>query len=440
MSDYRAIAAMTETLRNMLQDAVQIEFPGARVETNRPQKDPPDPRHGLINIFLYLVEPNSAWRNMELPVRASDGTLLRPPRAAVDLHYLISFYGSETQQIPQLLLGKTLATLHKQPYPSPRFLPREPPQGEVAPVERYLRVWESGLDGQLAQVQFVPLTLSHEELSKLWTIFFQTPYVLSLAYRCSVLFIEPELDEVPQSALPVRELRLHDATTELPEVDQVLPQIVELRGGTRLMLRGRNLETINQVQVSGKTATLLSTTASSALIDLPPGLAAGVNLVQAFRLLQLGTPPQPHRVYASSPVSFVLRPRLLGPAAYDPASGTVRVTLEPAVIQGQRVALLLHRIQDGEDAPHSYSLPALAPVAGSTLSFSARGVEAGNYLLRVEVDGVSTALETDSEPTSPTFDRYIAPTVSIPSPRGTSTGAASTGGASSGVASTGAGA
>lgn len=422
MSDYRALAAMTETLRNMLQDAVQNEFPGARVETNRPQKDPPDPRHGLINLFLYLVEPNAAWRNMELPVRASDGTLLRPPRAALDLHYLISFYGSEAQQIPQLLLGKTVATFHAQPFPPPRYLPRQPPAGEMAPVERYLRVWDSGLGDQLAQVQIIPLTLSHEELSKLWTIFFQTPYVLSLAYRVSVIFIEPELDEIPTSSLPVREVRLYDAAAELPEVDQAQPQIVEMRPGARLMLRGRNLEAINQVQVSGTTATLLSTTASSALIELPQGLAAGVNLLQAFRLLQLGNPPQPHRVYASSPVSFVLRPRLLGPAAYDAATTCVRVTVMPAVAAGQRVALLLHRMQDSmqdglqDDSgpPRSYSLPALDPASGSTLGFSVRGVEAGTYLLRVEVDGVSTALESDDQPTSPTFDRYIAPTVTIP--------------------------
>ncbi len=415
MSDYRAVAAMTETLRNMLQDAVHDEFPGARVETNRPQRDPPDPRHGMINIFLYMVDHNPNWRNMELPVRAADGSLLQTPRVALDLHYLVSFYGSDERQIPQLLLGKTVATLHKWPFPLPRYLPRRPPDGDAAPVERHLQVWDSGLLEQIEQLRFVPLPLSHDELSKLWTIFFQMPYVLSVAYRCSVLLIEPEMDEVPQPSLPVREVRLADVSTELPEVDQVLPQVVEERTGTRLLLRGRNLDGVTAVEVGGLSAYLRSSTGTTLLVDLPAGLAAGAITVQAFRDVTLGNPPVPHRIYGSNPASVVLRPRLAEPPGVDSAGGAVAVRLAPPVVPGQNAALLLNQVDRGDGRPPaSYSLPADAPAAGERLRFSTSGVAAGSYLLRVAVDGVATALEIDTDPRSPTFDQFVAPKVTLP--------------------------
>jgi hypothetical protein len=415
LSDYRAVAAMTETLRNMLQDAVHDEFPGARVETNRPQRDPPDPRHGLINVFLYMVDHNPNWRNMELPVRAADGTLLQTPRVALDLHYLVSFYGSDERQIPQLLLGKTVATLHKWPHPLPRYLPRRPPDGEEAPVERHLQVWDSGLLEQIEQLRFVPLPLSHDELSKLWTIFFQMPYVLSVAYRCSVLLIEPEMDEVPQPSLPVREVRLADVSTELPEVDQVVPQVIEERSGARLLLRGRNLDGVTAVEVGGKSANLRSATSSTLLVDLPAGLAAGAVTVQAFRDITLGNPPVPHRIYGSNPASVVLRPRLTEPPRVDAAAGAVAVRLAPPVVPGQTAALLLNQVDRGDGRPPaSYSLPADAPAAGERLRFATGGVDAGSYLLRVAVDGVSTSLEVDTDPRSPTFDQYVAPRVTLP--------------------------
>ena len=35
-----------------------------------------------------------------------------------------------------------------------------------------------------------------EELSKLWSVFFQTPYALSIAYQASVVLIEPDLEPI----------------------------------------------------------------------------------------------------------------------------------------------------------------------------------------------------------------------------------------------------
>lgn len=42
---------------------------------------------------------------------------------------------------------------------------------------------KSNLGEAIELVKFTPLPLSLEELSKLWSVFFQTPYTLSVAYQ-----------------------------------------------------------------------------------------------------------------------------------------------------------------------------------------------------------------------------------------------------------------
>ncbi len=49
--------------------------------------------------------------------------------------------------------------------------------------------------------------LSLEDLSRLWSVFFQVPYKLSLAYQASVVLIDAEVP--PQPALPVRASNLY---------------------------------------------------------------------------------------------------------------------------------------------------------------------------------------------------------------------------------------
>ena len=111
MSNALAIATVTAALRRVLQDAVNADVAGAKVTTLRPDSltnaNPP----AGVNIFLYQVSPNPALRNTDLPGRSANGTTVHRPRAYLDLHYLISFYGSEAE------LERTYGTrLDKQPH------------------------------------------------------------------------------------------------------------------------------------------------------------------------------------------------------------------------------------------------------------------------------------------------------------------------------------
>src|SRR6266487_1097414 len=109
MSNYLAVATATETLRTLLSNIAGQDVPGVQVKTTRPDLlFSNDTATTEINIYLYQVTPNAAYRNSDLPTRRADGTVLQRPIAALDLHYMISFYGNENELEPQRLLGSVV--------------------------------------------------------------------------------------------------------------------------------------------------------------------------------------------------------------------------------------------------------------------------------------------------------------------------------------------
>lgn len=400
MSDYRAVAAVTATLQNMLQSAVAAAVPGAIVKTGRPAGAPSTTSTGEVNIFLYQVTPNAAFRNADLATRRSDGTLIRAPQVALDLHYLVSFYGDEIKLIPQLLLGVTASTLHTYPYPRPQDVPGFA-VGNGHPLAG------SGIERQLDRVRFAPMTLSHDELTKLWSVFFQVPYTLSIAYLCSVVLIEADL--TPQPAMPIRRPGFVVLPEALPpQVDQVTPQVVSLDAEARITLRGRALRGDDVVRIGEREVAPESATVTTLVVPLPRDLQAGVQTVRVARR-ETGA--------SSSPVAFVLRPAVTGEVRLETEDGPVlRVPVTPPVGPGQRAALLLNETgAPGDRAPRSYSLRIRTEhQSGGDLAVPVPGVEPGTYLVRVEVDGTASALATDADPQSPTFEQFVNPKVVIP--------------------------
>src|SRR5580693_3934771 len=113
MSNYLAIATVTAALQQVLHTPVSNAVGSAVVGFNRP--DAGTATTPLVNIFLYQITPNAAYRNVDLPTRRSDGSLSQRPQAAFDLHYLFTFHGNDAQLEPQRLLGAVATTLHSQP-------------------------------------------------------------------------------------------------------------------------------------------------------------------------------------------------------------------------------------------------------------------------------------------------------------------------------------
>ena len=81
-----------------------------------------------VNLFLHQVTHNVGWRNQDQPSVGPDGmTRLSNPPLALDLHYLLTAYGSEDWQA-EALLGFALLMLHENPVPhASRHQPRHRP-------------------------------------------------------------------------------------------------------------------------------------------------------------------------------------------------------------------------------------------------------------------------------------------------------------------------
>src|SRR5262249_15649444 len=149
-----------------------------------------------VNIFLYQVTPNAAFRNADLPTRRADGTLVRRPQAALDLHYLLTFYGDDGTLEPQRLLGATILQLHSSPALTRQKI------GEIQNRASFPYLKPSNLADQVELVRVMPASLSLEEMNKLWMTFPNVDYVLSIVYVAGVVLIESD-DQPPGTALPV---------------------------------------------------------------------------------------------------------------------------------------------------------------------------------------------------------------------------------------------
>ena len=253
MSNPLAIATVTQTLRNVLQDSLgPANVTGAQVTFLRPDDSTHLPNPG-VNVFLYQISPNPALRNADLPTRSTDGTLLQRPQAAVDLYYLITFYGDDTKLEQQRLLGAVTLALHAQPWL---------PVADIATAQAESYLAGADLAAQHERVRFRPVSFSLEELSKLWSFLLKTDYVLSAAYVASVVLIDTA-DAAPPPALPVLTPNLLMLAAPPPVVTAVQPALASPAGailpGAQVNVLGANLlgpaGTLTVVQVGGATLT-----------------------------------------------------------------------------------------------------------------------------------------------------------------------------------------
>lgn len=208
MSNALAIAAVTATLRRLLIQEIP-DLPNQNVTAK-----PPDRVFGggnaasdQINLFLYQIKPNAAWRNRDIPNQTRPGESSQQP-LALNLHYLISSSGAGDDEIlSHQWLGRAMRVLHDH-----AVLNREEIKAALA---------DNDLHEQVERVRITPLSLSVEDLSKLWTTF-TTPYRVSTAYEVSVVLIEST--RPARSPLPV----LDQSITLQPNLLPPFPTLTQI--------------------------------------------------------------------------------------------------------------------------------------------------------------------------------------------------------------------
>jgi hypothetical protein len=401
MSNFLAIATVTAALQDVLQPAVSQAVGLAKVGFSRP--DASNQQTPLVNIYLYQVTPNAAYRNADLPTRRNDGSLVQKPQVAIDLHYLFTFHGNDDQLEPQRLLGAVATALNAQPLLSK--------QNIVNATSHFSFLSKSNLADQIERIKFTPTSLSLEEFSKLWSVFFQIEYSLSAAFQASVVLMES--DDTPREALPVLARNLYVSTFRSPNIDRVISQAgpdAPIAAGSTLLIQGQRLRggDATLVMLEGLERIPSAVTDNLITLPLPGNVHAGVQGLQVVQKKNMGTPPTPHRGFESNVAPFVLRPTIGVTSAVASVSGGTDVVLNltPNIGIGQRAVLLLDSLP-GDPVRSFMSQPVVSAVDSSQVIINIHGVPGGKYLVRVQIDGAESLLTT-------TANVFSGPTVTMP--------------------------
>ena len=439
MSNHLAIATVTATLRRTLQASVQSHVEGARITTVSPSEMNKGTPETGINIFMYQVVGNPALDNIDaIALRARGGSVRR--QAALDLYYMLSFYGNNNELMPQRLLGSAVRTLNDRRVITKTMI------REACNDTTFSFLKDSTLADQIQQISLVPLDLNLEDLSKTWSVFFQTPYILSVAYKSMVVLVEG--DEVTQRSLPVRDRLTSNAPFLIrPQVERVVAQVGKVAAivaDSTLLIQGRQLkgDRFTQIQIGGTTVTPTKVTPTELTLPLsvlpPSALRAGVQSLQVMHPQEhmaasgrssdrsSGRSPG-HRGAVSEAAPFVLRPRVMAVAVSEIEedenlrSALISVEVNLTVGRQQRVVLSLNEWRADSDQDRPDSAPAnymfdLPPRRAEkrTVRVPVRAVQAGEYLVRLLVDGAESQLEIDDDENSPTYEWYVGPRVCIP--------------------------
>lgn len=193
MSNHLAVATVTAALGQIAHTAAQGAVGGVALRIGRPSAPAAGTTERKLHVYLYQVTPNAALRNVDLPTRDSDGRLVRRPQAALDLHYLLTFYGDDQTLEPDRMLGAVARDLHARPLLTAQLI-RDVVGGRA-------ELTGSDLDSAVDSVKFTPTQLSLDDMSRLWSVMVQTPHALSLPYLGTVVLIDA-LENAP-ATLPV---------------------------------------------------------------------------------------------------------------------------------------------------------------------------------------------------------------------------------------------
>jgi uncharacterized protein DUF4255 len=188
MSNYLSVAVVTAAFAKLLTDAVQAvpnlsSPPECRVGL------PPFDSTGFVgaNLLLYRVTPDAARRNDNLPTRPGGGVR---PQTAIELDYIVSFYGDDLRFEPHRLIGAVIA--HMQAHPVLTALDIRAaiesgsPDGPLAGAD---------LDQQPELVRLAPNPLDLDGLQDVWSLTSGVPFAPSLAYTASAILIDAATSE-----------------------------------------------------------------------------------------------------------------------------------------------------------------------------------------------------------------------------------------------------
>jgi hypothetical protein len=393
-----ALFGSTVTVSSKAPDLVQESFAAGGSECQ-------------VNLFLHQVTPNVAWRNQDLPSVGPDGrTRVANPPLALDLHYLLTAYGSEDWQA-EALLGFALLMLHENPVLTRQdvgnAIAKLPITDPANPLSTPLGA--VGLADQIELLKITPATLGREEMAWLWTAL-KADYRPTFPFQVSVVLIEPQHPERVALPVLVRDIVVEPDLTPFPHITAVIPQMSQpaARLGQSVTVQGHRLLSASGVVLTnslrGIQQGIAPTAAANAsvqftppLLNAPGELAAGIYDLA----VEVTTTSGPT---TTNSLPFAIAPNIDTWAPGIVPSGNTQVTVpcSPFVRPGQQVFLVIGNqltVADPIAAPTntpSFTYPDLQPTGGPVRA-------------RLRVDGIESRL-VDRTTTPPTF---VGPLVTV---------------------------
>ncbi len=388
MSNALAIAAVTRTLRDLLYQSIRNELANPSVTALPPDRAREQHTGNQVNLFLYHTQPSVERCNQHPQYQLRRGETRKPP-LALDLYYLITAYGEDGKdEIGHQLLGRVMGFLHDRSQIFPYEI-------EMATAED---LSESDLHQQVDRIQISPLSLSFEDMSKLWQGL-QARYRLSVAYRVAVILLDSQvLLTLPP---PVLSYSYRDRSRGNVRQWDFLPSLSALRLpnrqpsaqlGDRIRLEGQNLDRENLL-------VRLKPAKSRAEIDLEP-LAAETGAAIQFALpaaddldgdcwacgVYAVSLVDRDRDWQSNALAFTLAPRLgnISPQEVHPGDVTLHLSCTPALQRNQKALLLWG------DRAFATRKQSTAAGNATALICRIRDAQPGEYILRLRVDGVDS--------------------------------------------------
>ncbi len=414
MSDYLAVGGVSAVMKSLLTNALAQGGPStilgaaAGITNVAPDLVATGPDEAAqINIFLYYASINPALRNLGLPSMNAGGARLSNPPLAINLHYLVTAYGSNPYDA-EILLAWAMQVFHSTP-----VVPRDTIQQALtdlvsvlpAPPEQSL-ISASTLANQVEHIRITPETLTTEEIYRLWTAF-QTHYRPTTSYQVSVVVIQDTQSFA--SNLPVQRRSVLALPLISPLIESVAPAMAT--SGQTQTLTGSNFlgDTAAGTQVSfdgGAGVAAATVQGSCVRVVVPSTLQAGTHTVRVLRSVTFPSSTVAHPGFSSNPVPFQLVPVIQLPATppiHAQQGKPLTLTLTPAVGVLQNAVVYI-----GDQAVPVPSRPLSGPASSPQITVTVPDtIAVGAYPLRVEVDGAQSRLTLDTTTGSPTYGQWL---------------------------------
>ena len=423
MTNYLAVATVTAALRNIIQTGIKDDLPGTTVTSVTPEGLNNAQKERKINIYLYQVSPiRELQQENSIPNRSRYNGKTNQRSLQLNLYYLITFYGNELELEPQQLLGSTIRTLLD------RSILEKDTIEEAISRSDFLN--NSTLVNQVNKVSFTMNSMTPEELTRIWSTLFRSPYSLSIAYVGKAVLIEG--GKAGKTALPVRSVLMNASIKQLviEEIKSSTGKNQPITAQSNLTIIGQNLSAPN-VQVRIGDILVEPQTVKDKKVELNLSrmnkqeqrrFNPGIQSVQIVHSERTSSVIDPIRSIESNAMPLVLCPMVteenikidnLRPSWNNSYSADITIAIEYLTVEkDQRVSLLMNQITDTN--PEAYIFPA-KPRKTKTqlLNFSVREVKAGEYLIRVQVNGAESPLEIDEVRDRNTFGQYYKPKLTI---------------------------